>query len=159
MPESNPKSEPRRLLLRYATFILSGRPYFRFKLREKLFLRAEKLGLENPATTIDSILEDLGQSGYLDDQYLAEAYVRRQLSKGYGSKIIILKLKFLGLGDQIIRDSIRSQADQESELASMRKYCQKYSRLDQRKLISKLYSRGYSGLLIKKAFDSDWLED
>lgn len=159
MPESSPKSEARRLLIRYASLVLSGRPYFRFKLREKLFLRAEKLGLEDPNNTIDSILEDLSQSGYLNDQYLAEAYVRRQLSKCYGPKIIALKLKYLGLPSSIISETLKLEADEEAVMVSLKKYCQKYSRLDQRKLISKLYSRGYSGSIIKKVFDGDWLED
>ena len=159
MPESNQKSEARRLLLRYATLILSGRPYFRYKLREKLFLRAEKLSLEDPGSTIDSILEDLGQSGYLNDKYLAEAYVRRQLAKGYGPKIISLKLKYLGLGTDLIKESLKSEASEENEIASIRKYTSKYPRLDPRKLISKLYSRGYSSQVIKNAFDSSYIED
>ncbi len=159
MQESSPKSDARQALVSYAARILVARPYFKSKLREKLFLRAEKLGIDGPGSTIDSILEDLSKSGYLNDLYLAEAYVRRQLAKGYGPKIIILKLKFLGLGRETVSEVLRSQASVELELDSIKKYCQKYPRLDQRKLISKLYQRGYHSTTIKKVFDSDWLED
>src|SRR5258706_4808471 len=94
---SNPKSETRELLLKYAGNILSRRPYFRHTLKAKLILRAKKLKLVEANPIIDSILEDLARSGYLDDQYLAEAYVRRQLGKGYGPRLISLKLGCLHL--------------------------------------------------------------
>ena len=156
MPESSQKSNQRSSLVKYASRILSSRPYFRFKLRDKLFLRAQKLAFENPDDIIDSILDDLAKSGYLDDQYLAEAYVRRQLSKGYGPKIISLKLKFLGLDRETISRCLESEVTEESEISSIKKYCQKYPRLDQRKLISKLYFRGYSGQLIKKVLQYNY---
>ncbi len=158
MQEFNRKSDPRQSLIKYAAGILSARPYFRSKLREKLFLRAEKLGFDDPGKIIDSILNDLSKSGYMDDKYLAEAYVRRQLSKGYGPKIISLKLKYLGLDSQTVTDSIKSQAFEESEVASIRSFCDKNSRYEQGKLISKLYQRGYTSLSIKKVFDSEWSE-
>lgn len=156
MPESSQKSNQRSSLLKYASRILSYRPYFRFKLREKLFLQAQKLNFENPEAIIDSLLDDLKKSGYLNDQYLAQAYVRRQLSKGYGPKIIAFKLKFLGLDRETISRCLESEVTEESEISSIKKYCQKYPHLDQRKLISKLYFRGYLGTIIKKAFDGDW---
>lgn len=159
MPESSPKSDLRRSLIRYASLILSRRPYFKFKLREKLFLRAEKLGFTQPAETIDSIVEDLAQSGYLDDLYLAEAYVRRQLAKGYGPKVIILKLKYLGLDRETSLQAVKSEVTEEAEMSSLQKYSRKFASQDRRKVISKLYSRGYNPTLIQKVFDGDWLED
>jgi len=156
MPESSQKSNQRSSLVKYASRILSYRPYFRFKLRDKLFLRAQKLAFENPDDIIDSILDDLAKSGYLDDQYLAQAYVRRQLSKGYGPKIIALKLKYLGLEPSMVTAALKSEVTEESEISSIKKYCQKYPRLDQRKRISKLYFRGYSGQLIKKVLQYNY---
>lgn len=159
MPESNQKNNQRQPLVQYASRILSARPYFRSQLRDKLYARAESLGFSEPGDTIDSILQDLAQSGYLDDQYLADAYVRRQLSKYYGPKIIAFKLKRLGLGSDQISQSLRSEATLEAEIASIQKYRAKNPRLDPRKFTSKLYLRGYSGQSIQKAFDSEWLED
>lgn len=159
MPESSQKSDLRDSLVKYAGRILAGRPYFRFKLREKLFFRAQILGYSDPSLVIDSILNDLAGSGYLNDGYLASAYVRRQLSKGYGPKIIALKLKFLGLDRETISKSLIQEANEEAEASSIRKYCRKYTRLDPRKLTSKLYQRGYSGVIIRKLFDGDGFED
>jgi regulatory protein len=159
MQESSRKSDLRQSLAKYAGRILSARPYFRFKLREKLFLRAEKLNFDDPDSTIDSILDDLAKSGYLDDQYLAEAYVRSRLSKGYGPKIISLKLKFMGLCPETISMVLESTATEEAEIASIKRFCRKYPHTDSRKLVSKLYFRGYSGTSIKKAFDGDYFED
>ncbi len=159
MPESSQKSKIRSALLRYAARILSARPYFRTKLKDKLFQRAESQGFENSGALIDEILADLAGSGYLDDRYLAEAYIRRQLGKGYGPKIIALKLKYLGLDPGLVTSTLKAEAGQEAEMASIRKYSAKFPRLDRRKLISKLYQRGYLSLTIQKAFDGDWLED
>lgn len=159
MPESSQKSSERSSLLKYVTRLLSSRPYFRSQLRDKLFLRAQALGFEAVEAVIDTLLDDLGQSGYLDDQYLAQAYVRRQLAKGYGPKIISLKLKYLGLDRELISDALKSEASQEAELSSIRKYSGKFPHLDRRRLISKLYTRGYLGSSIQKVFDGDRLTD
>ncbi len=159
MQGSSRKSDLRQSLVKYAGRILGARPYFRFKLREKLFLRAEKLNFDDPGSTIDSILDDLAKSGYLDDQYLAEAYVRSRLSKGYGPKIISLKLKFMGLSPETISMVLESTATEEAEMASIKRYCRKFPHPDSRKLVSKLYFRGYSGTSIKKVFDGDYFED
>jgi len=159
MPESSQKSDLRQSLIKYAGRILVARPYFRFKLREKLFQRAQKLGFADSGSVIDSIIDDLAKSGYLDDSYLSESYVRRQLSKGYGPKIISLKLLALGLDRETVSLALKSSASEEAEIASIRQYSQKYARLDRRKLIGKLYFRGYSGPIIKKVFDGDYLED
>lgn len=156
MPESSRKSNSRSILVKYAARVLSARPYFRSTLKDKLFRNAESLELEASSEVIESILEDLAQSGYLDDQYLAEAYVRRQLGKGYGPKVISLKLKYLGLDPALITFALKSDATEEAELASIRHYCAKFPRLDRRKLIQKLYFRGYSGQLIKKVLQYNY---
>lgn len=156
MPESSRKSNLRSILVKYAARVLSARPYFRSTLKDKLFRKAESLELEASSEVIESILEDLAQSGYLDDQYLAQAYVRRQLGKGYGPKVIAVKLKYLGLEPQMVTSALKSDATEEAELASIRHYCAKFPRLDRRKLIQKLYFRGYLGLSIKKVLQYNY---
>jgi len=159
MPESSQKSDFRQPLVAYAARILSARPYFASQLRSKLLLRAEKLKFSAPETVVESIVADLASSGYLNDKYLTEAYIRRQLNKGYGPKIISLKLRQLGLDREVLSQALKSEASREAEILSIKHFCRKFPRLDKRKLISKLYSRGYSGATIAVVFDGDWLED
>ncbi len=156
MPVSNQNDDLRASLIKYAGRVLSLRPYFKFKLRDKLFLRAEKLGSTDASKVIDSVLHDLEKSGYLNDRYLAEAYVRRQLAKGYGSKIIHLKMKYLGLDQKTISETLKSEASEEVELQSLEKYSLKFARLDKQKLVHKLYTRGYSSALIRKVIQYNY---
>lgn len=149
MQESSPKNEIRSNLIKYAANILSRRPYFKHTLRQKLFLRAEKEKLPNPDSEIEKIISELSKSGYLDDEYLAEAFVRRQLSKCYGPRIISLKLKQLGLNVQNIHEAISSQATKEIQIEIVKKYFLKNRRLDSRKLSNKLFQRGFSPDIIR----------
>lgn len=156
MLESNQKDELRSSLVKYAGRVLLLRPYFKLKLKEKLLARAHKLGPNDSEGLVESILSDLEKSGYLNDAYLAGAYVRRELSKGYGSRIIALKMKYLGLDQKTISDAINSEADEDAELQSLERYSLKFPSLDKRKLISKLYSRGYSSALIRKVIQYNY---
>lgn len=158
MPELPSESEVRAGLIKYAAFCLSRRPYFRETLRQKLVLRSKKLKLNNSTSVILEILGDLKKSGYLDDTYLAQAYARRQLDKGYGPRIISLKLRRLMLDQAVIALALE-EADEEKQTASIRKFASKYRMLDKYKLTSKLYARGFGGSVINKLFDSESFED
>ena len=92
MPEPLSRSEVRASLIKYAAFCLSRRPYFTDTIRQKLVLRSKKLKYSKPSPVIQAIIKDLKKAGYLDDAYLAGAFARRQLGKGYGPRIISLKL-------------------------------------------------------------------
>jgi len=107
---------------------------------------------------ISGILKDLKKAGFLDDPYLATAFARRQLGKGYGPKIISLKLKRLQL-DQSVIDLALEEADIEKQLEAIRKYAEKYGKLDKYQLTSRLYSRGFGASAINKLFDSEYIED
>lgn len=159
MPESNQKSDIRRSLLKYAANILSRRPYFRNALKEKLYYRSEKEGFLDSGDIIEDIISELAKSGYLDDLYLAQAYVRRQLSKCYGPRIISLKLKQLRLDSSTIRAALDSEALPEPQMQAITKFANKYRHVDPRKVSYKLYSRGFSGDLIKKVFDETDIPD
>jgi SOS response regulatory protein OraA/RecX len=158
MPVSSQKSN-RESLLKYAANILSRRPYFRHTLKEKLFLRSKKLKLNDVSLVIDSILDDLAGSGYLDDKYLAEAYVRRQLAKGYGPRLISLRLGALHLDRDLINQAIDNEATPENQYLAIKKFSAKYARLDPRKIISKLYARGFASRVISMLFDGTAIED
>lgn len=159
MPEPPiPQSKIRSGLIKYAAFCLSRRPYFEETIRHKLSLRSKKLGYGHAKKVIDSIIKNLKKGGYLDDLYLAQAFVRRQLSKGYGPKIIILKLRQLNLNEDMLNLALQ-EADMENQVSAIDKYAKKYNKLDRRKLISRLFSRGFSLASINKLFDSGCIED
>jgi SOS response regulatory protein OraA/RecX len=158
MPEPLSPSEIRASLIKYGAFCLSRRPYFEETLRQKLVLRAKKLNFPDFSPVITAILHDLKESGYLDDPYLAQAYARRQLAKGYGPKIISLKLARLKLNKEVIELAL-AEASPEKQLEALQKYARKYPRLDRYKLTSRLYSRGFGSSVINKLFDVEYLED
>lgn len=159
MPESLPSNDNRLRLIKYAAFCLNRKPYFTESLRQKLVLRSKKLNLGDTSETINGILADLGRSGYLDDSYLAGAYVRRQLSKGHGPRMIRMKLSFLKLDSAIIETALETDCSESQQVEAIRKYLRRYSRLDQRKIISRLYSRGFSSCSINKVFDAEHIEE
>lgn len=153
-----PTDNPRTSLIKYAALCLNKRPYFRDTLGLKLIQRAKKLKLENTGEIIAEILDDLEKSGYLDDGYLAEAYVRRQLARGYGPKIISLKLRLLHLSQNSISEIITGISNSD-QLDAIKKYSEKYPNLDRYKLTQKLYSRGFQSSQINKLFDVECSED
>lgn len=158
MPEQPSPSDVRASLIKYAAFCLSRRPYFEEKIRQKLLLRAKKLNFNQANSVISDILIDLKKSGYLDDLYLAQAFVRRQLDKCYGPKIISLKLGQMRLDKDTISLALE-EADTKKQVEAVKKYSLKYRKLDKYKLISKLYGRGFGSQVINKLFDVECLED
>lgn len=156
MREFNQSADPRQNLVKYAARILLGRPYFKSKLKEKLMLRAQSIGLDSPIDLVEEIITDLKKSGYLNDLYLAQAFIRRQLSKSYGSKIISLKLKRLGVDPDTLREAMSTDATAELEIESAKRFCEKSRIEDTRKLASKLYSRGYPGSIIGKVLQYNY---
>jgi SOS response regulatory protein OraA/RecX len=159
MPESSLPSDIRASLIKYAAFCLSRRPYFRETLRQKLVLRSKKLKFYDSTPIIIAILDDLQKSGYLNDSYLAGAFVRRQLGKGYGPRIISLKLGRLHLDKNTVDIALDEEATPGQQIETLKKYSAKYGSLDRRKLISRLYSRGFTSSVINKVFDSEYIED
>lgn len=152
MPSQN--SDLRENLVKYASFILNRRPYFRHTLRQKLINRSLKLKFTDYGAVVESLLDDLSASGYLNDSYLAEAFVRRQLAKGYGPRIIKLKLSQLKLANNTISESLASEATSSELLSSARAFLNKKRYLDQRKATQSLYQRGYDQSTIRRLFDS-----
>lgn len=152
MPEPKSSTEIRASLVKYAAFCLSRQPYFYARLQAKLVQRALKLGFKDFTKVISGILADLQKSGYLNDSYLAASYVRGQLAKSYGPRLIRLKLRQLGLAEPTILDALKEAAD-DQQIPIIRKFAQKYAKLDPRKTQSKLYARGFSPSAINKVFD------
>jgi SOS response regulatory protein OraA/RecX len=158
MPEPLSLSDVRASLIKYAAFCLSRRPYFEETIRQKLILRAKKLNFGDSNKVITDILNDLRGSGYLNDLYLAQAYVRRQLDKYYGPRIISLKLSRMKIDKDLINLALE-EADSDKQVEIIKKYALKYHKLDKYCLTSKLYGRGFGSQVIKRLFDVEYLED
>ena len=158
MPELSSPSEIRSSLIKYAAFCLNRRPYFEETIRQKLILRSKKLKFNDTLDVITDILRDLKNAGYLDDPYLAQAFARRQLGKLYGPKIITQKLVRMRLNKETI-DLALEEADIKKQIVAIKKYSLKFPKLDRYKLVSKLYSRGFSTSVINKLFDVEYQED
>jgi len=146
-------------LVKYASFILNRRPYFRHKLQEKLVQRCRKRQVSDYQGVIKDILDDLSQSGYLNDAYLAEGYVRRQLSKGYGPRLIKLKLAQLKLTRDAIDQALESQAGLEAVLGSARAYLGKKRYSDPRQATYNLLRRGFGPEVLRRLFDVEVSSD
>ena len=144
MPEFSQKNKDiRSTLVKYAANILSRRPYFYGQLKNKLLQRSQKLGIESPENDIQSILQDLQVSGYLNDSYLAEAFVRRHLGKGHGPKIIKYKLIQLGLSSTEATAALSTPENIELVEVAKAKIASKYSNSEPFMVKSKLYQRGF----------------
>lgn len=144
MPESSPKNrQVRSELLSYAANILSRRPYFFIQLKNKLIDRARLKKLEDCEEVIDSILQDLQKSGYLNDSYLAIGFVRRLLGKLQGPKIIRFKLHQLGLTSSQISEALASQECQEALIEAKTKLTSKMAGEEEFKIRHRLYQRGF----------------
>lgn len=158
MQEQKSPSEIRSSLIKYAAFCLSRQPYFYSRLQQKLVIRAQKLKFADSVSIISDILSDLQKSGYLDDVYLAGSFVRGQLEKYNGVRAIRFKLKQFNLDETVITKALE-EATEEKQIEIAQKYIQKYSKLDPRKVKSKLYQRGFPSEIINKVFDSRYNED
>ncbi len=144
MPEYNQKnSDIRAVLVKYAANILSRRPYFYGQIKKKLEVRSQKLGFEGVNGVIEGILKDLQGSGYLDDSYLAESFVRRCLGKGQGPKIIKYKLGQLGLSVAAITSALSTPENHDLLEQAKAKIASKYSSSDPYIVKAKLYQRGF----------------
>ena len=153
MPETSQSPNVRRSLVSYAAKILGMRPYFSGKLREKLILRAAKLNFTDAEEIIEQILSELRSTKFLDDHYLAEGYVRKELHKGWGPKIILYKLTRLGVEPETAKEALLTEADLEKQQAAIRHYIKKIARYDKRIQINKLFQRGFNSAAILSTFD------
>lgn len=143
MPESSQNANIRADLIKYAGFILSRKPYFSSQIRQKLLVRLkadqEEAGLE----IIEDIIADLKQAKYLNDDYLLERYIDQKLQKLQGPKIIIQKLKMLNIPISQIHQALKNEETKKKIDDAEKRLIEKLSGLDQFKIRSKLYQRGF----------------
>lgn len=118
--------------------LLAKRAYFSKELAAKL---REK---EFPEGEITSLIEELKQQGWLNDQELAERFVSRQREKGYGARVIAQKLRMKA-------GEIPIEIDDGEILPLIEKKYLKKLPHDRNKVIASLMRRGFSYDLIDKA--------
>ena len=103
---------------------------------------------------LESLLPDLKQEGFLDDESTAREHVRKRLrSKSYGRRKLLAELQEKGIDRGRAREILDDlyPSDREEEIA--RDYCQDHTDLPPRKLASRLNSRGFPSYLIGDLVD------
>lgn len=123
--------------------LLARKGYFSKELRKKLLEKGY------PEEEISALIQELTQRGWLNDQERASRFVEVQRQKGYGAKMIALKLREKAGPIEVELD--------ESEDALIALIQKRYlSKLAEKreKVIQALLRRGYSYDLICKALQS-----
>ena len=107
--------------------------------------------------TIDSVLKELQESGYLDDEAWLKAFVRSQ-QKRYGLPIILSKLRMKGLSVGTLQHLSEDRGNPEGELEAIRHLLQTRYRLKdltdykiRQKVFASLVRKGFSFDQVKAA--------
>ncbi len=137
---------------------LSFRPRFRAEVINRLAAKAIEIGLTDPLTLIDQIVESLAKSGFLDDEKLLESYIRNRLvEKKKGPLWIRQHLLHLDLSKLQIDAALAKYAPKSTQLKILRDYLQKHLTSGDPKLKAKLFrrllGRGFTASLVSLAFD------
>lgn len=138
--------------LDYSFLLLKHRARSRGEIIDRL--RKRKFSL----SVINSVLDSLQQSGYVDDDDFAASFVREKLGKGFGLKRISFDLKRLKLSDEVIDKSF-SAIDRSSYLNGLSQLANERFRRYQGskdlygKVFRYLVQRGFSPDEIRKVID------
>lgn len=143
MPVSSQTDDLRAILMRYVGRILNRQPYFSSQIRQKLSKKLLQITGQSQTSIIDEIIDDLKKAKYLNDDYLLEGYINNKLQKLQGPKIITFKLKQLGIKSAQVQDMLNKDEVKKNIDIAVKKLKQKYQNLDEYKINSKLYQRGF----------------
>ena len=144
MQESNQNADLRAKLLKYASFLLSRRPYFSTQIRQKLQQKQSQISQDTSQETIEEIINDLIKAKYLNDEYLLIGFIKQKLQKLQGPKLITYKLKQLGISSTQIKSVFDQEEIKEAIKLSVAKLSEKHGSLDSFQIKSKLYQRGFN---------------
>lgn len=98
---------------------------------------------------IKTVLVQLKNEGYIDDEAVARRHVERRLEKKYyGRYKLMAELKDKGLSDSRAQEILSEYYPPKKEKEKAREYAKKNRDLDERKLVSRLKNRGFSRELI-----------
>ena len=131
--------------------LLTRRDYTAKELRTKLLER------DVPEAEVTSVLTDLADAGVVNDQRVAEAFVRvASTVKGRGRLRISRELEQRGIDRAIIRDALAA-LPVDDETASIRRFLDRkhlparLSPAEHRRVFGQLVRRGFSADMIAKA--------
>ncbi|NGX37853.1 MAG: Regulatory protein RecX [Chlamydiae bacterium] len=116
--------------------LLARRSYFSKQLKHKLLEKGY------PQEEIKNLIDELTRRGWLNDLELAKRYCEQQQRRGYGPKLIALKLR-----EKAGPIDISLEESEEAAIALVRK---RYMPLQREKVIRALLRRGFSFELINK---------
>ena len=121
-----------------ASSLLARRSYFSKELKTKLLEKGY------PQDEIKNLLAELTKRGWLNDQELAKRYCERLQQRGYGPRLITLKLREKA-------GSLDIEPLEESEEAVLSLIRKRYMPIQRDKVFRALLRRGFSFELINKA--------
>lgn len=101
--------------------------------------------------TVHKIVQELVESGYINDQDWISGFIRRNIEKKQGFKNIAMKLRAKGIPEREIESKLSDLAEEGSQSASIKKLLEtKYRSRDfsdyreKQKVIASLIRRGFS---------------
>lgn len=127
----------------YVYNLLSKRHYPSPMLKQKLSLR--KVSKE----TVQKILSECEDNRYIDNQLWVESFIKREFSKGWGPKAILLKLREKGFSQEKSSKILSVLISKEDEALKITE------RLSQRKFTTVQKAYGY---FFRKGFDSEIIQ-
>lgn len=155
-----PPSDSRAALEAIAIRYLSYRSRFKVEVIDRLARKAREIGLTDPFTLINQIVESLEKSGFINDTKNLEDFIRYRLeTKLKGSLWIRAYLIHLGLAKSEIEAALRRHAPAEIQRIAIGRFLSK--KLGSRrpdiktkaKLFRALVNRGFPVSLVASAFD------
>lgn len=143
-----------RLAKQYTFACLAARSYPSHELEKKL---ADKLVSE---VTIQRVIHECKELGYVDDQQWVESFIRQKISKKYGPKLIFQKLLAKGFDSHFAREQIASFQNSEMQKESVHhllttkyKHRDLQCRRERQKVIQALLRKGFPFSIIQEVID------
>ncbi len=139
-------------LIAEAYRILARRAYTRAEMAKKLEGKA-------PAEEVEEVLNNLAQTGYLDDRAFVREYIQQRLSlRPSGRRLLEMKLRAKGVAPGVIKEVLDDALNPQDEEETAKMLAEKKSAflrgLDeaarQRRIYQFLLSRGFSPQIAQK---------
>ncbi len=148
-------NEDKKEIKNKALKLLSRREHSRRELKDKLLRR--DFNFQN----VEVVLEDLSNSGYLNDRRFARTWIKNRLQrKPRGKALIEAELRDKGVDGQVIEEELNNLLSEQKEKAMCEKLARKWLNKKNKKisedddlqikLMRYLSSRGFSKRVIRK---------
>lgn len=132
---------------------IAGKPRARRELVR--YLREKKYGSE----AIEAALDQLEESGYIDDREVAARHVRKRLrAGGYGERRIRAELREMGVASEAIEREMQAALGEEEPSEACRQFVEK--KVARYRPLSDAKNRNrFTSLLIRRGFDIGVIRD